>query len=101
MEGQYRDLVRRAALPEILLTSDVALVLDLSLSGARKAIVRGDFGPYLRLCRRLAVRRESFLEALRGRELAAPGRFSVLKRGAPSRAQSRPRDIEAGKGEGE
>ena len=83
--------VRRACLPELLLVPDVALALDISRSGARKAIVRGDFGPFLRLCRRLAVRRESFLETLRAREaLEAPPRFSVLKRGAFSRARSRP-----------
>jgi len=92
MGNDYSRLVRRAALPEILFVPDVGLAFGLVLSAARKAILRGDCGPYLRIGRRLAVRRESFLAALRGQEIdpRTPQRpIAVLRRGASSRARSR------------
>ena len=56
-------------LPTLLLSHDVAQLLGISRSAARKAIRRGDLGPYVRLNkRRLAVLRDSFLESLRARE---------------------------------
>jgi hypothetical protein len=67
---------RRAALPEVLFTPDIRAALRLATDGAaRRAVRRGDCGPYLRLGRRLAVRRESFLRALASREIdpARPG----------------------------
>lgn len=63
--------VRRAALPEILFIPDLALALLTSESTARRAVLRGDCGPYLRFGRRLAVRRESLLDSLEARETAA------------------------------
>ena len=69
LDARYRDQVARAALPEVLFVLDIALILGVKRSAARKAIRRGDCGPYLRLGRRLAVLRESLLEALREREV--------------------------------
>ena len=71
MSGNYSDLVRRAALPEILFVPDVAVALQVSASTARRAVLRGDCGPYFRLGRRLAVRRASLLDALASRERQA------------------------------
>ena len=65
----HAETVRRAALPEILFIPDIALALLASESTARRAVLRGDCGPYLRIGRRLAVRRDSFLEALETREI--------------------------------
>jgi len=59
----------RGVLPEVMFVPDVALALAVKPSAARKAILRGDCGPYLRLGRRLAVRRESFLATLAAREV--------------------------------
>lgn len=65
---------RRAILPELLLVPDVALALGVGPSAARKAILRGLCGPYLKLGRRrLAVRRSSFLESLAAREVVPEG----------------------------
>jgi hypothetical protein len=60
----------RAALPEVLLVPDLAAVLGgLTPSATRRAVLRGDFGPFVRIGRRLAVRREALLDALAAREL--------------------------------
>jgi hypothetical protein len=76
MRDEYRlttphgDAVRRAALPEVLLSPDIALLMGgVAASTARRAVLRGEFGPYLRIGRRLALRRESVLEALAAREV--------------------------------
>jgi hypothetical protein len=70
----HADAVRRAVLPEVLLEGDIRLALGLDTDEeARAAVARGDCGPYLRLGRRLAVRRESFLAALAAREIAPGG----------------------------
>ncbi|MEZ6010109.1 MAG: hypothetical protein R3F05_20430 [Planctomycetota bacterium] len=64
---------RRATLPEILFSPDLALALGgVTPSAARRAVLRGECGPYLRLGRRIAVRREAFLAALAEREQEAP-----------------------------
>ncbi len=92
MGNDYSDLVQRAALPEILFAPDVGTALGLTVSAARKAILRGDCGPYLRIGRRLAVRRDSFLAALRELEIdpRAPLPYlAVMRRGASGRARSR------------
>ena len=66
----HRDDVRRAVLPEILFVPDVRLALGYrSETAARRAIVSGTCGPYLRLGRRLAVRRESLLQSLADQEI--------------------------------
>lgn len=67
---QYSEMVRRAALPQILFVHDIGLALQISPSGARRAILRGECGPYLRVGRRLAVLRESFLTTLAKRSVA-------------------------------
>ncbi len=77
-------VARRAFLPELLLVEDVAIALQLGASAARKSIVRGECGPYLHVGRRLAVRRESFLESLRRREIRLPPPYQP--RGTPMAA---------------
>jgi len=92
MSTDYGPLVRRAALPEIMFALDVATAFGLTASAARKAILRGYCGPYFRIGRRLAVRRESFLATLREHEIdpREPLPYlAVLRRGAPGSAQSR------------
>lgn len=91
MSPDYSPLVRRAALPEILLVPDIALVYGLTDSAARKAILRGDCGRYVRIGRRLAVRRESFLAALEANEIdpRSPLPYlAILRRGESGRARS-------------
>lgn len=57
-------------LPVILSAEDAAVHLHLkTLSAARRAIRSGRCGPYSRFGRRLLVRKESFLEALRAHEV--------------------------------
>jgi hypothetical protein len=62
----------RVVLPEILFASDVARALALqSSSAARRVILAGRAGPYVRIGRRLAVRRASFLAHLQTTEIVA------------------------------
>lgn len=68
------ETLRRSALPEVMLAEDVALVRRINLPSARRAIRRGECGPFVRLGRRLAVRREAFLGALEARESLRGGR---------------------------
>ena len=82
--------VRRACLPEILFVPDIALTLLLSHSAARRAILRGECGPYSRIGLRLAVRRESFLAALEARQVAPQrGGLKLLRTDVHSRAPER------------
>ena len=62
--NSHADTVRRAALPEVMFVPDVALALQVSFPTARLCIRRGDCGPHFRIGRKLAVLRESFLDAL-------------------------------------
>lgn len=65
--------VSRAIWPELMFSGDVALALNLrSESAARRAIHSGRCGPFLRIGRRLAVRRDSLLDALAAREIRPP-----------------------------
>jgi hypothetical protein len=67
--GRYAADVRRAALPEVLFVPDLALALGRTERSVRRLLVGGRVGiPYLRLGRRLAVRREALLAALADRE---------------------------------
>ena len=69
---QHRDAVTRAALPEVMFIPDVALALRAGEDAARRAVLRGDCGPYIRVGRRLAVLRESFLQAMVDRQKYVP-----------------------------
>ena len=60
-----REAVLNSLLPPVLFVRDIARVLGLSRSGARKAVLRGDCGAYTRVGKRLAVSRQSFEAALR------------------------------------
>lgn len=64
--------VRRAALPEVLFVPDLAEVLCRGQASTRRAVRRGDCGPYIRVGHRLAVLRTSFLGALASREVGVP-----------------------------
>lgn len=81
------ETVRRACLPEILFTPDVAIALGgVSPATARRRLLDGTCGPILRIGRRIAVRREAFLDALAAREVdptTAPDRLRVLRGDAP------------------
>jgi len=67
--NQSSNEFRRAALPEVLFVPDMALALGgITESAARRAVLRGECGPFLRIGRRLAVRRDAFLAALAARE---------------------------------
>lgn len=69
---KYVPELRRAALPEILFVPDLRLALGgVSESTVRRAVLRGACGPYVRLGRRLAVRREALLAHLRTIEVFA------------------------------
>lgn len=64
-DPQSPDTARRATLPAILRAEDVAeLVTGTTPRSARRLILSGALGPYLRLGRRLVVRRETMLAAL-------------------------------------
>ena len=51
-------------LPPMLFVTDLAPLLGLGESAVRKMIRRGELGSFLRLGRRLCLRREAFVEAL-------------------------------------
>lgn len=73
----------RGALAEVLFIPDLCAVLGgISPSAARRAVHRGECGPYLEFGRRLAVLRDSFLAALKAREVtAAPATTRPLPTG--------------------
>ena len=79
MNGPYATTVRRAALPEVMFTPDVALALHSSPETARRYIREGHCGPHFRVGRRLGVLRETFLGSLLGQsiERAAPAGAEV------------------------
>jgi len=56
--------VRRAALPEVMFASDIALALGLAQTLADQAARQGLFGPEFYVGGRVAVLREDFLEFL-------------------------------------
>lgn len=68
-EESEQHRVRAADLPLLLFVPDIAAATRVRESAARKAVLRGDYGAYLRLGRRLALRRETFLAALKAREI--------------------------------
>ncbi|MEK7468323.1 MAG: hypothetical protein AAB074_12995 [Planctomycetota bacterium] len=78
-ETSFEVDVARACLPEILRVEDVARVLGVGVDAAWKAIRKGLCGPFTRCGRRLLLRRVSFLDALRRREITvrAPARARV------------------------
>lgn len=68
----HASTVRRAALPEVLFVPDLAEVLCRGQASTRRAVRRGDCGPYIRVGHRLAVLRTSFLGALASRQVGVP-----------------------------
>ncbi len=56
--------IRRAALPEVMFASDLALALDLTFDVAQKRARLGHFGPHFFVDGRVAVLRQDFLEFL-------------------------------------
>lgn len=68
MSADHSEDVRRAALPELMFVPDLTAALQLGPQATRRAVLRGEVGPYLRIGNRLAVLRESFLAALTRRQ---------------------------------
>ena len=69
MATDHTLTVRRAALPEVMFTPDVALALRSSPKTARQHIREGLCGPHFRVGRRLGVLRETFLSSLLGQSI--------------------------------
>jgi hypothetical protein len=79
--------VASEAFPEgspLLFTEDLARTLRLTRGAVRKMLMRGECGSYLRIGRKLAVRRAAFLQALEAREIS------------PVRSRGRPRESRKG-----
>lgn len=79
----YSTLVSRAALPELMFIPDLAIALQASEVEAEAALQRGECGPFVRVAGRLAVLRESFLDALARREESPLGRAPRRQSSAP------------------
>lgn len=60
---------RGLLLPDLARVEDVGALLGMTVSGARRLILRGGLGPFVRVGRRIILRRESILAALREREV--------------------------------
>ena len=72
MSKPYDNLVRRAALPEVLFTSDVALALESPAEEAETALLSGRLGRHFTVAGRPAILRDEFLRSLgrqEGREV--------------------------------
>lgn len=77
-EAALKALLRRTFIPVILFVPDVASVLCLTNSAARKMVVRGELGPFINLGKRLALRRETFFAALKKLEIERdPDRYRL------------------------
>lgn len=68
---------RRALLPELMNTEDVAVALGVSLPTARRAMLRGDLGSTFFVGRRRYVRRAELLAAIEDLERAPAGEAPV------------------------
>ena len=64
-------------IPEILMVEHVGQVLGLKTSAARAAVSSGKLGAFVRLGKRLYLRREVFLAALQAREVQPPAPFTA------------------------
>lgn len=67
MIGDFRP--SSTMLPDVLDLGAVAVAFGMTRSGARRAVLRGDLGPYSRIGRRVFLRRDSILSALKAREV--------------------------------
>jgi len=67
---RYRAELLRSALPEVCWVPDLALVLQVAKSTARRLVKSGALGQYGRLGRRIYCRRATLLAALAEREVA-------------------------------
>jgi hypothetical protein len=85
--ARLTTILRRAALPELMFTDDIALAMKMKVAAARQAVLQGRYGPYSRDGRRLVVRREAFLEAREALEAQEADQLT----GSSSEAQQRPR----------
>lgn len=70
----YAQTVRRAALPEVLLPSDVAIALGIPEGEAERCTAEGRLGPSFLVGGRPAVLRESFLKHLAQEARTPPSR---------------------------
>lgn len=67
-----------ATLPEVLDLGAIGAAFGMTRNGARRAVLRGDYGPYFTIGRRIFVRRESMLAAFKAREITATSRVGPL-----------------------
>lgn len=70
--------VRRAALPEVLFASDIAIVLGIPESQAYEVTLRGRVGDHILVRGQPAVLRKDFIGALSKRSLGADAGKEVL-----------------------
>lgn len=61
----------RALLPELMATEDVALALCMGVRSARRYLRAGWLGPTIQLGRRVFLRREAFIAALKRAEVGS------------------------------
>ena len=67
----YDIVVRRAAMPEILLAADIALALGIREQEAETATLKGHFGPSFLVRGRCAVLKRTLLDSLALRSASA------------------------------
>lgn len=77
--NRYSRVVKRAALPEVLFASDIALALDLSEAAVVPALKSGRFGPHVLVSGRPAVLRQEFLQTLAALSRAGTDGKEVLR----------------------
>lgn len=85
----HDDTVRRAALPEVLLASDLALATGLTEEEAQRAALAGRLGPFFLVRGGVAMLREDFLAALAKRARSAGGAEKDIV-GGPRRLETAP-----------
>ena len=74
----YDSTVRRAALPEVLHASDIALALGIPETEAERCAARGQFGPSFLIGGHPTVLRDSFLRHL-AQEATTPPSKEVVR----------------------
>jgi hypothetical protein len=76
--NKHLNTVRRAALPEVLFTPDIAFALDIPEYKAAAAVREGSFGPHFLVDAQPAVLRKDFIDALSRRSHGTDGCKEVL-----------------------
>ena len=89
----HEEAIRRAALPEVMFSEDIALALCLRVDQAEEGARAGRFGPEIYVDGRVAVLREDFLQTL-------TQRAAVRGRAGKEVMAARPRPTPPGPGGG-